>query len=157
MTFRSLAALSLAGLVAMFACAVVGDDVPVFTIDPAIATMTADQKVEAREQAMKQDGGALRAASRATGTDAVKQVDIALQNFTNFPALFADGATNAKSEADPAIWKEFDKFTALIDKGKAALLAARAAAAAGDAAGLKKAIGDVSTVCSDCHNSYRDG
>ncbi len=105
---------------------------------------------------MKDDGRALRAASKTTRPDAVKAIDIALQNFTNFPALFADSATNAQSTADPQIWKEFDKFTALIDKGKTALLAARAAASAGDAAGLKQAISQVSTVCSDCHNDYRD-
>jgi cytochrome c556 len=155
MNLRTLATLSLAGCVALFACAVIADEAPVFTVDPAIATMTADQKVDARERAMKADGGALRAASRTIGPDAVKLIDTALQNFTNFPALFAGGATNGKSEADPQIWKEFDKFTALFDKGKADLLVARAAALAGDKAGLQKAIGAVSTVCSDCHNSYR--
>ena len=43
-----------------------------------------------------------------------------IQNFTNFPALFADGATNDKSEALPIIWTEFDKFSAIFDKGRAA-------------------------------------
>lgn len=141
---------------AAFACAAIADDTPVFSIDPAIASMTADQKVEARRAAMKADGAALRTASRSTGPDAVKLIDVTLQNFTNFPALFADGATNANSSADPQLWTEFDRFTALFDKGKAALLLARAAAASGDTAGLKKAIGQVSTVCSDCHQTYRD-
>jgi cytochrome c556 len=156
MLLRPLAVLSLTGVLATFACAVIADDAPTFTVDPAIAAMTADQKVDARRQAMKDDGRALKAALSASPADAVKRIDTALQNFTNFPALFADGATNAKSSADPQIWKEFDTVTALFDKGKTDLLTARAAAAVGDTAALKQAIVAVSGVCSDCHNTYRD-
>ena len=155
MAYKTLAALSLAGALAVFACAVIADDTPTFTVDPAIATMSADQKVAARQKAMKDDGRALRSALSASPDDAVKLIDTALQNFTNLPALFADGATNAKSGADPQIWKEFDKFSALFDQGKAELLLARTAAAAGDTAGLRQAVSAVSTICSNCHNSYR--
>jgi len=56
-----------------------------------------------------------------------------LQNFTNFPSLFADGAptTSPKRSQDLGEW---DKFTAIIDKGKTTLVAMRTAAVAGDTA-----------------------
>ncbi len=42
MSFKTLAALSLTGVIATFACAVIADDAPTFQVDPAIAAMTAD-------------------------------------------------------------------------------------------------------------------
>ena len=83
--------------------------------------MSADQLVDARQKAMKEDGETLKDNFKATGQAAVTAVNTVEQNFTNFPALFAGGATNAKSHALPIIWTEYDKFTALFDKGKADL------------------------------------
>jgi hypothetical protein len=57
-------------------------------VDPAIETMTVDQLVEARQNAMKQNGGLLRSAMRATGDEAVASATTILQNFTNLPSLF---------------------------------------------------------------------
>lgn len=144
-----------AAAIALLSFPAFAEDAPVFTVDPAIAAMTADQKVAAREAAMKEDGGLLKAASRTSGAEAVKMIDKVLQNFTNFPALFADGATNDKSEALPIIWTEFDKFTALVDKGKAALLEMRTAATAGDQTAYMTALKSVGGVCGECHQTYR--
>ena len=124
-------------------------------VDPAIAAMTADQKVEARQKAMKEDGGLLRAAAKATGDDAVKAATTVLQNFVNFPALFADGATNAKSEADPKIWTEFDKFSDIFKAGQQDATKMIAAAKAGDQAAYQDAFKSLGQKCFQCHQTYR--
>jgi cytochrome c556 len=144
-----------AAIAALMSVAVLADTPPTFTADPAIAAMSADQKVDARQKAMKEDGETLKDNFKATGQTAVTAVNTVEQNFTNFPALFADGATNGKSKALPIIWTEYDKFTALFDKGKTDLEAMRTAALAGDAAGYSKAIRALSAVCSECHKTYR--
>ncbi len=155
MPLPKLTALAFASLAALGTVAALADDLPAVTVDPSIATMTADQKVEAREAAMKEDGKLLRGAKDATGQDAVELTTKVLQNFTNFPALFADGATNDKSEALPIIWTEFDKFTAIFDKGRAEVEAMRTAAAAGDQATYLTHLKALGGVCGECHQTYR--
>jgi cytochrome c556 len=154
MPMTRLATFSFAAIAALGTVAVFADDLPV--VDPAIAGMTADQKVEARQAAMKEDGMLLKGAGTATGDDAVKIVDKVLQNFTNFSALFADGATNDKSHASPKIWTEWDKFTAILDKGKATLVEMRTAAVAGDTAAYMASIKTLGGVCGECHMQYRE-
>jgi len=124
-------------------------------VDPAIAAMTADQKVEARQKAMKEDGGILRQAAKATGGDAVAIATKVLQNFVNFPALFADGATNDKSKADPKIWQEFDKFTDIFKAGQLDASKMIAAANAGDQAAYQDAFKSLGQRCFQCHQTYR--
>ena len=155
MSLPKLALLSFAALLALGTIATLADDPPKIVVDPAIASMTADQKVEARQNAMKEDGGVLKGARDLTGDAAVAAMDKVIQNFTNFPALFADGATNNKSEALPIIWTEFDKFTALFDKGRTAAEDMRTAALAGDQAKYLASFKTIAGVCGECHGTYR--
>jgi len=145
----AIAAIMLLGSLSAFA----DDALP--AVDPSIATMTADQKVAARQAAMKEDGGVLRAAAKASGDSAVKAATTVLQNFVNFPALFADGATNAKSEADPKIWTEFDKFTDIFKAGQQDASKMIAAAKAGDQAAYQDAFKSLGQKCFQCHQTYR--
>ena len=124
-------------------------------VDPAIATMTVDQKVDARQKAMKEDGRLLKAAPGLTGDEAVKTATEILQNFTNFPALFADGANNTISEASSDIWKEFDQFTALFTKGQGDAQALLAAAKSGDTTAYNASLENLKKVCGECHQRYR--
>ena len=153
MPLSRLAALSFASLLSLGVIAVLADDLP--AVDPSIAGMSADQKVAAREAAMKQDGQILRNALKASKDDQIKIATTVLQNMVNFPALFADGATNAKSEADPIIWKQFDDFTGLFKKGQAAAADMLAAANAGDSAKFQTAFKTIGGLCNDCHKVYR--
>lgn len=130
-------------------------DLPAIVVDPAIANMTADQKVEARQAAMKDDGRVLKGARDLTGDQAVTAATTVLQNMTNFPALFADGATNDKSEALPIVWQEFDKFTAIFDKGREDAEKLRVAAASGDTAAYAASLKALGQVCGECHQTYR--
>ncbi|MEO8756174.1 MAG: cytochrome c [Devosia sp.] len=147
--------LGFAAILTLGTVAVLADDLPAIVVDPAIASMTVDQKVEARQAEMKADGGLLRGARDLTGEEAVKTATAVLQNFTNFPALFADGATNDKSKALPIIWTEFDKFTAIFDEGKLVATKMREAAASGDAGLYADSLQAMGQVCSECHETYR--
>lgn len=149
-------ALALAAAVTVMALSTLAAEVPVFAVDPAIAAMTPEQKVAAREAAMKEDGGLLRTVSKAGATpDAVASIDKVLQNFTNFPALFSDDTRDLKSFALPAVWEQFDDFTGILDEGKADLLSLRQAASAGDDAGFGDALKAVGNACGQCHQTYR--
>ena len=155
MPISKLAVFAFVSIAALGTFAALADDPPALVVDPAIAGMTVDQKVEARRAAMKEDGMLLRGAADATGQPAVDITTTVLQNFTNFPALFADGATNANSHALPLIWQEFDKFTAIVDKGKTALTAMRQAAIDGDTATYLASFKTLGAVCGEFHGSYR--
>lgn len=73
---------------------------------------------------------------------------------TLFPAGTEVGAI-ADSEALPAIWENFDEFKALATKLKDA--SAKAAGAAGqDGETFAAAFGDMTKVCKDCHESFRE-
>ena len=152
---RKLTAWTLAAAIMLSPISGMADDLPAVVVDPAIAAMTADQKVEARQAAMKEDGKTLKGAAGLTGQDAVTAATTVLQNMTNFPALFADGATNDKSEALPIIWQEFDKFTAIFAAAQADAVKMRVAAASGDAAAYADSLKALGQTCGECHQTYR--
>ena len=124
--------------------------------DPAIAAMSNDELVAARQAAMKEDGGLLRRAGRLEGQEAIDAATVLLRNFTNFPALFREGSITDKSEALPAIWERWDEFTALLTQGQAFSGAALAAAQAGDTAGYQAAVKGLSQLCGTCHQQFRE-
>jgi len=124
-------------------------------VDPAIDTMSVDQKVEMRQKLMKEDGLLLRQARSATGDAAVQAATTVLQNFVNFPALFADGANNTISEADSHIWDDFDKFADIFRQGQVDAGNMLAAAKAGDQAAYAAAYKSLSQKCFECHQTYR--
>ena len=71
-----------------------------------------------------------------------------------FPKGTEHGAI-ADSEAKPAIWEDFPKFGTTVNKLKDASAKAVAAAAQGDAA-FATAFKDMTSVCKDCHESFRE-
>ena len=150
-----LAVLAFAALVALGTVSALADDAAPVVVDPAIASMTVDQKVEARQKAMKEDGSVLHGAMKASGADAAKIATTVLQNFTNFPALFADKATNSKSDALPIIWTQFDQFTAIVDEGKLAASKMREAALSGDKGLYADSFQALAATCNECHQTYR--
>ncbi len=98
--------------------------------------MSVDQLVEARQNAMKQNGGLLRGAMRAKRRRRRRAANTMLQNFTNLPELFREGSTAANSKALPLIWENWDDFRARFDEDAKHAAEAVAAAQAGDAAAL---------------------
>jgi cytochrome c556 len=149
---KSFAFVALAAILAVVPLAI-AQDTPV--VDPAIAGMSVDQLVAARQAAMKEDGMLLRSAGQATGDDAVKLATTILQNFTNFPALFREGSITDKSEASPAIWERWDEFEGIFKQGQAAAGDMQAAAETGDAETYKEALNTLGGLCRDCHDNFR--
>ena len=149
----SLIAASAFALVAAATIAL-GQDSPV-TVDPAIETMSVEQAIEARQAAMKQNGGALRGAMRASGEDAVAAATTLLQNFTNLPFLFPEGSTAANSKATPLIWENWDDFKGRFETDAGHALEALNAAKAGDTAAYGAALQSIGQSCGACHQTYR--
>jgi cytochrome c556 len=73
---------------------------------------------------------------------------------TLFPKGTEVGAV-ADSEALPAIWEDFDGFKALATKLKDASAKA-AGAAEQDKEAFAAAFGDMTKVCKECHESFRE-
>jgi cytochrome c556 len=133
----------------------VAQDTPAVVVDPAIATMTNEQLVEARQAAMKQNGMTLRGAADLSGEQAVAAATVVLQNFTNLPELFKEGSITDKSKALPAIWENWEDFRARFDHDAEAAGRMLAAAQSGDTAGYQAAIQEIGESCGACHMTYR--
>jgi cytochrome c556 len=153
MPLRNFAALVVAG------CAVIGLGAGVIAqdvaVDPAIASMSPEELVEARQEAMKEDGGILRGAGGLSGADAVAAADVLIQNFTNFPALFAEGSIVGDSKALPIIWEEKEAFDAIFAQAVEISTGMKAAAEAGDTAGFAAGAQELGGLCGMCHQKYR--
>ena len=151
MSLKKISVLALASFVAAgIAAAVVAQDV-----DPAIATMTPDQLVEARQETMKANGGILRNAGSLSGADAVAAADTLIANFTNLPAMYPEGSIVGDSKALPVIWEEKNAFDAIFEQAKTHAMEMKAAAEAGDAAAFGAGAQAIGGLCGQCHSKYR--
>lgn len=139
-------------MLATFAVGAIAQDM---AVDPAIATMSADQVVAARKAAMKENGGTLKAAGALTGAEASAAADILIKNFTNFPAMFPEGSIVGDSKALPAIWENKADFDGIFAKDLEAAKAMKAAAEAGDADAYGAALKAIGGSCGECHQKYR--
>ena len=70
------------------------------------------------------------------------------------PALFEPQATDPKSEALPAIWEEFDTFTARADE--LAQVTARLSGTVASVEDLRPVMQQVGAACRNCHADYRE-
>ena len=145
MKLTKITALALAGVLSLSAAATVLADTP----------LTADQAVAARQAAMKADGRALRGSDAFTGDKAVAALTAVQDNYTKLPSLFIKDSVTDKSEALPAIWDNFDKFSAIFKKGADAAADGIAAIKAGDTAKYQADIKIIASTCNECHDTYR--
>ena len=116
---------------------------------------TPEEAVTLRQNLMREDGGILRSAGNLTGADAIAAMTTLRDNYSHIPALFPEGSIVGDSEALPAIWENFDAFTAIADAGVAAAEGGIAAAEAGDAAGYAAALQAIGGTCGQCHQQFR--
>ncbi|MEQ1900142.1 MAG: cytochrome c [Devosia sp.] len=128
---------------------------PEIVVDPAIAAMTNDELVAARQNAMKQDGGILKGAGGLMGDEAVAAATTLQQNFTNFPALFREGSATADSKALPGVWQNWAIFEGIFAKARLASADMLTAALAGDDSGYQTAIKAIGATCGECHQTFR--
>jgi cytochrome c556 len=123
--------------------------------DPALAALTPEQMVTARQDIMKEDGGLLRSAGNLTGAEAVAAAEKLIQNYTNLTVLFPEGSLVGETKALPAIWENNEAFQAILAAGIEASTAMKTAAEAGDAAAYGAAMQALGATCGQCHQQFR--
>jgi cytochrome c556 len=115
--------------------------------------------VDAREAAMKQMAGAVKAASdpatkpadaKAKLADAIKIAESIPDRFPKGTGIGDTGVTKTRALQD--IWKKPDEFKAAA---AALVTALKAADAATDAAARDAAFADVRKACGGCHTPFR--
>ncbi|MEQ9634566.1 MAG: cytochrome c [Devosia marina] len=129
--------------------------VTVFAQDAFTPPATPEEAVSMRQALMREDGGILRTARDLTGDEAVAAMTTLRDNYSHIPELFPEGSIVGDTKALPAIWENWEAFTAIVDTGLAAAEAGRAAAEAGDAAGYAGALQTLMGTCGQCHQQFR--
>lgn len=71
------------------------------------------------------------------------------------PEQFPEGSMNPPTEASPAIWQDFEDFTAKAEIFRQKSTALGIAARSGDASAVMSAFQEVAQSCSSCHKLYR--
>ena len=148
MSMTKIAAMAIAGLMTLGIVAVVAQDA---FVPPA----TPEEAVSQRIALMREDGGILKAAGALTGAEAAAAMQTLLTNYSHIPDLFPEGSIVGDSEALPAIWENWEAFTAIVETGKTAAAAGLAAAEAGDAAAYGAALKALGGTCGQCHQQFR--
>ncbi|MHA6298057.1 c-type cytochrome [Devosia sp. CAU 1758] len=138
-----------------FAAILVAGAAGVFAQDAFIPPATPEEAVAMRQALMREDGGILRTARDASGAEAIAAMTRLRDNYSHIPALFPEGSTVGDSDALPAIWENWEAFTAIVDTGVAAAEAGIAAAEAGNAAAYSTAVQTLMGTCGQCHGQFR--
>ncbi len=125
----------------------------VFAQEAFTPPATPQEAIAMRQAVMKANGGILRGASRLSDAEAVTAAQTILDNFTHMPDLFPEGSEGG--DALPAIWQNWQTFTAIIETGRAGAEAALAGAEAGDAAAYGAGLQAVMGTCNQCHEQFR--
>lgn len=121
---------------------------------PASAGVIEDRKAnfKANNASMRTIGGALGAGDFATiAAEAQKIADWAAV----MPDYFPEGSGTGDTSARPAIWENFEGFTAAAKANHDAALTLLAAAEAGDVNAAKGALGEVGGTCKACHQQFK--
>ena len=149
MSINKISAMAIAGLLALGVVATVAQDA---FVPPA----TPQQAVDMRKSLMIEDGRLIRTLNGLSGAEAAAALNVILNNYTHIPALFPEGSNLSDSEALPAIWQNWDTFTAIVETGKAAATDAIAAAEAGDVTAYATALRALGGTCGQCHQQFRE-
>ena len=105
------------------------------------------------KKAMKAIKGNL-AGDTAVIAQKASEIEAWAKEMVNF---FPEGSTQPPSEALPAIWKEFDRFTDLASANeKAAANLKNLSLSGADRGALSSAFRSLGTTCKDCHNDYKE-
>jgi cytochrome c556 len=148
---RNIVAMALAGIVTT--C--LATAVPAQDPSPDIADMTPEQKVERRQEIMRQNGGFLGSLGTMAPAEASAAAQTMIQNFTDLPVLFAEGTILGDSRALPIIWEEKDEFDAILVTAKEHAVSIKGAADAGDSAAIAAGVEALGGLCGQCHGKYR--
>jgi cytochrome c556 len=126
-----------------------------FAQDAFTPPASPEEAVAMRKALMREDGGILRSAGGLSGAEAAAAMETLGTNFSHIPDLFPEGSIVGDSEALPAIWENWEAFTAIVDSGVAAAEAGIAAAETGNSAGYAAALQTLQGTCGQCHQQFR--
>lgn len=126
-----------------------------FAQDTFTAPTSPEEAVAMRKALMKEDGGLMRTAAKLSGADAVAAMTTIEANYSHIPALFPEGSIVGDSEALPAIWENWETFTAIAQAGQKAAQDGLAAAQAGDDVAYQAAVKTIMGTCGQCHQQFR--
>ena len=120
----------------------------------------AEGVVKERMDRFKENKKAMKAIKGNLAGDTViiaqkaSEIEAWAKDMVNF---FPEGSTQPPSEALPAIWKEFDRFTDLARANeKAAANLKNLAQSGADTSALSGAFRSLGKTCKDCHNDYKE-
>ena len=111
--------------------------------------------MESQKDAMKLIGDMAKGKTpfdAAKAAEAARDISVTAKKI---PELFPEGSGGDKSEALPAVWKKWDRFTANADDLSGAADALSSALAGSANQDWKPAFQKVSDVCKSCHQDFR--
>ena len=125
----------------------------------SIAHEGAEGVIKERMDRFKQNKEAMKAIKGNLSGDATviaqkaSEIEDWAKEIVNF---FPEGSNQSPSEALPAIWKEFDRFTELANaNAKAAGNLKTLALSGADTNALTNGFKALGKTCKDCHNDYK--
>lgn len=99
---------------------------------------------------------AMAGGKRAFNKDeAVRNAELLAQLSTIPKGFFGEGSDKGETRAKPEVWTNRADFDAKMDKMVQETAKLAQTARGGDGAALKKAVQDVDSACSACHDDYR--
>ena len=120
----------------------------------------AEGVVKERMDRFKENKKAMKAIKGNLAGDTViiaqkaSEIEAWAKDMVNF---FPEGSTQPPSEALPAIWKEFDRFTDLARANEKATGNLKNLAQSGaNTSALSGAFRSLGKTCKDCHNDYKE-
>jgi cytochrome c556 len=126
----------------------------------SIAHEGAEGVIKERMDRFKQNKEAMKSIKGNLGGDAAviaqkaSEIEAWANEMVNF---FPEGSNQAPSEALPAIWKEFDRFTELANaNAKAAGNLKTLSQSGADTNALTNGFKALGKTCKDCHNDYKE-
>ena len=135
---------------------------PAASASTSSASLSPEEQVEAREKNMKAFGKAskqLRAMVEGKeGFDEAKMKEAValLDTHANQGWEYFDAATkDVKSEAQPAVWEQNDKFQQEIKTFQASVAELKTASAQGGLDAIKAPLAKVGESCKSCHTTFK--
>ncbi|HEV7344713.1 MAG TPA: cytochrome c [Devosia sp.] len=148
MSIKKISAMAIAGILVASSFTAVAQDA-------YVAPTTPEEALAMRKAMMRENGGVLRSAGSLSGAEAVAAMQTLHDNFSHIPDVFPEGSIVGDSEALPAIWENWEDFTAIAETGRQAAADAIAAAEAGDSAAYAAALKTLGGTCGQCHQQFR--
>ena len=126
----------------------------------SIAHEGAEGVIKERMDRFKENKEAMKAIKGNLSGDVIviaqkaSEIEAWAKEMVNF---FPEGSNQSPSEALPAIWKEFDRFTELADaNAKAAGNLKTLTQSGADKNALTNGFKALGKTCKDCHNDYKE-